>query len=125
MGLLLGEALDRALGTRRGISRYGWSQVPMDEALSRVAIDLGGRPYLVYRLAMRKRKIRDFDLFLVKHFFESLAQKGRMNLHIEQPYGEDAHHAYEAVFKGVARALRSACARDPRVKGVPSSKGRI
>jgi imidazoleglycerol-phosphate dehydratase len=125
VGLLLGEALDKALGGREGIARYGWSMVPMDEALSRVAIDLGGRPYLVYQVAMRKRKIRDFDLFLIKHFFESLAQKCRMNLHIEQVYGEDAHHAYESIFKGVAKALYAACALDPRVKGVPSSKGTI
>jgi len=125
VGLVLGQALDEALGLRKGISRYGWSMVPMDEALSRVAIDLGGRPYLVYRVDMKKQKIRDFDLFLIKHFFESFAQKGRMNLHIEQVYGEDAHHAYESVFKGVAKALKMACALDPRVKGVPSSKGRI
>ena len=125
VGLLLGEALDKALGAREGIARYGSSMVPMDEALSRVAIDLGGRPYLVYRVAMRKRKILDFDLFLIKHFFESLAQKGRMNLHIEQVYGEDSHHAYESIFKGVAKALYAACAHDPRVKGVPSSKGTI
>jgi len=125
VGLSLGEALDRALGDRAGIGRYGWSMVPMDEALSRVALDLGGRPYLVYKVAVKKRKIRDFDLFLIKHFFESFAQKGRMNLHIEQVYGEDAHHAYESIFKGVARALRMACARDPRVRGVPSSKGKL
>jgi len=123
VGLVFGEALDRALGDRKGITRYGYSLLPMDEALCQVAIDLGGRPYFVYRLASRKKKIRDFDVFLLKHFFESLAQKGRMNLHIEQPYGEDVHHVYEAMFKGVARALYMACARDPRVSGVPSSKG--
>jgi imidazoleglycerol-phosphate dehydratase len=123
VGLALGEALDKALGERRGIARYGWSLVPMDEALSRVAIDLGGRPVLVYDIAMPERKIRDFDCWLLKHFFESFMQKGRMNLHIAQLYGDDVHHAYESVFKGVARALRMACALDPRVKGVPSSKG--
>ena len=125
VGLLLGEALDQALGDRKGITRYGSSLLPMDEALSRVAVDLGGRPYLVYRMAMKKRKIRDFDVFLIKHFFESFAQKGRMNLHIDQLYGEDVHHAYESVFKGVAKALYMACAIDPRVKGVPSSKGTL
>lgn len=125
VGLVLGEALDKALGSREGITRYGWSLVPMDEALSRVAVDLGGRPYLVYRMATRKRKIKDFDLFLVKHFFESFAQKGRMNLHIEQLYGDDAHHAVESIFKGVAKALYLACALDPRVKGIPSSKGQL
>lgn len=123
VGLVLGEVLDTALGTRKGITRYGYSLLPMDEALCQVAIDLGGRPYFVYRINNRKRKIRDFDVYLVKHFFESLAQKGRMNLHIDQPYGEDVHHVYEAMFKGVARALYMACGRDPRVAGVPSSKG--
>jgi imidazoleglycerol-phosphate dehydratase len=123
VGLALGEALDKALAERVGICRYGWCVVPMDESLARVAVDLGGRPHLVYKMAVRKRRIRDFDLWLLKHFFESLSQKARMNLHIEQMYGEDAHHAYEAVFKGVAQALRGACAIDPRVKGVPSSKG--
>lgn len=123
IGLVLGEALDEALGDRKGITRYGYSLLPMDEALCQVAIDLGGRPYFVYRVKNRKKKIRDFDVFLLKHFFESLAQKARMNLHIDQPYGEDVHHVYEAMFKGVARALYMACARDPRVSGVPSSKG--
>ena len=123
VGLALGEALDQALGERKGIKRYGWCVVPMDEALSRVAIDLGGRPYLVMDMATKKRKIRDFDLWLLKHFFESLAQKARMNLHIGQLYGDDVHHAYESVFKSVARALRMACERDDRVRGVPSSKG--
>lgn len=125
VGLALGEAMDRALGERVGIRRYGWCIVPMDESASRVAVDLGGRPYLVYKIATRKRRIRDFDLWLFKHFFESLMQKARMNLHIEQMYGEDVHHAYESVFKGVAQALRMACAIDPRVKGVPSSKGML
>jgi imidazoleglycerol-phosphate dehydratase len=125
VGLVLGEALDKALGDRKGIARYGFSLLPMDEALCQVAIDLGGRPYFVYRLANKKKKIRDFDVFLLKHFFESLARTARMNLHIDQPYGEDVHHVYEAMFKGTARALYMACARDPRVSGVPSSKGLV
>jgi imidazoleglycerol-phosphate dehydratase len=125
VGLALGDALNRALGQRKGITRYGWSLVPMDEALSRVAIDLGGRPYLVYSIANRRRKIRDFDLGLLEEFFRAFAVQGRMNLHIAQLYGREPHHAYESVFKGVAKALRMACARDPRVTGVPSSKGRI
>jgi len=125
VGLVLGEALDEALGDRKGITRYGYSLLPMDEAMCQVAIDLGGRPYFVYRVNNKKKKIRDFDVFLLKHFFESLANKGRMNLHIDQPYGEDVHHVYEAMFKGVARALYMGCARDPRVTGVPSSKGLV
>ena len=123
VGLAIGEALNTALGERKGICRYGSSLLPMDEALSRVAVDLGGRPYLAFNMATQTRKILDFDLWLLKHFFESLVQQGRMNLHVEQLYGDDAHHAYESVFKGVARALRVAVAIDPREKGIPSSKG--
>jgi imidazoleglycerol-phosphate dehydratase len=125
VGLVLGKALSDALGDRKGIARYGYSLLPMDDALAQVAVDLGGRPYLVYRIANRKRKIRDFDLQLIEHFFRSFCDQARLNLHIVQPYGDDVHHAYEAVFKGVARALYMACARDPRVRGVPSSKGRV
>lgn len=125
VGLALGEALNKALGKRTGITRYGWALVPMDEALSQVAIDLGGRPYLVYSLATRKRKIRDFDVQLIEEFFRAFSTEGRMNLHIAQLYGKDIHHAVESVFKGVAKALSMACARDSRVKGVPSSKGRL
>ncbi|MCK5850249.1 MAG: imidazoleglycerol-phosphate dehydratase HisB [Kiritimatiellae bacterium] len=125
IGLVLGSALDKALGTRRGIVRYGASSVPMDEALCRVSIDLGGRPYMVYRIANRKRKILDFDLALLEEFFRAFVTNVRMNLHIDQLYGKDPHHAYESVFKAVARALRVACERDARVKGVPSSKGKI
>ncbi len=125
VGLALGNALNQALGDRKGIVRYGWALLPMDEALSQVAVDLGGRPYLVYNLAMKKKKIRDFDVSIFKHFWHSFAEQARMNLHISQPYGEDIHHAHEAVFKGVARSLYMACAFDPRVKGVPSSKGKL
>jgi len=122
VGLALGEALNRALGDRKGIARYGYSMLPMDDALAQVAVDLGGRPYLVYQIANRKKKIRDFELSIFEHFFRSFADQARLNLHITQPYGDDVHHAYEAVFKGVARALYMACAFDPRVRGVPSSK---
>ena len=125
IGLALGTALDQALGTRCGIGRYGWSLLPMDDALSRVAVDLGGRPYLVYNIANRKQKILEFELILVEEFFRAFVVQGRMNLHIEQLYGKDPHHAYESVFKALARALRLAVTRDPRVKGVPSSKGKI
>ncbi len=125
VGIVLGKALSDALGDRRGLARYGYSLLPMDDALAQVAVDLGGRPYLVYQINNRKRKIRDFELHILEHFFRSFCDQARMNLHIQQPYGEDVHHAYEAVFKGVARALYMACALDPRVKGVPSSKGRV
>ncbi len=125
VGLALGEALNKALGDRKGITRYGWCVLPMDDALSRVALDLGGRPYLVYEVATRKKKIRDFDLGLIKEFFQAFTVQARMNLHIKLMYGEEPHHAYEAVFKALARALRMAMERDPRVKDVPSSKGKI
>ena len=123
VGLALGEALNQALGDRKGIERYGFSLMPMDETLSRVALDLGGRPYLVLEMANKKKKILDFELSLLGEFLRAFATQARMNLHICQLYGVDAHHAHESVFKGMARALKAACRRDPRVKGVPSSKG--
>ena len=97
----------------------------MDESLSRVALDLGGRPFLVYRMANRRRKILDFDLGLIEEFVRAFATQGRMNLHVEQLYGDEPHHAYESVFKALARSLRMACSVDPRETGVPSSKGTI
>jgi len=123
LGLVLGDALDEALGDRKGIARYGQALLPMDESLSLVAVDLGGRPYLVYEIANRRKKIRDFDLGLIEEFFRAFVTQARMNLHVAHLYGAEPHHAYESVFKGLARALRVACARDPRVRGVPSSKG--
>lgn len=123
IGLALGEALNRALGDRRGIERYGFSLLPMDETLSRVALDLGGRPYLVLEMANKKKKILDFELGLLGEFLRAFATQARLNLHVRQFYGTDAHHAWESVFKGLARALKAACRRDPRVRGVPSSKG--
>jgi imidazoleglycerol-phosphate dehydratase len=125
LGLVLGDAIDQALGDRVGIVRYGWSYIPMDDALSRAVVDLGGRPYLVYEVANRTRKIRDFNLILIREFFQAFAVKARMNLHIAQLYGQEPHHAYEAMFKAVARAMSEACRKDPRVQGVPSSKGAI
>lgn len=125
VGLVLGEALDQALGDRKGIRRYGWSYLTMDESLARVALDLGGRPYLVYDIANKDRKIRDFDLMLIEEFFRGFVTQSRMNLHIAHLYGKDPHHAYESVFKGLAKALDLAMTHDPRVVGVPSSKGTI
>ena len=125
IGLTLGTAIDKALGARRGIGRYGSSYVPMDECLSRVVVDLGGRPYLVSDIACRKRKILDFQLSLLHEFFQAFVVQGRLNLHIAQFYGNEPHHAWEAVFKAFARAMRMACEKDPRDKGIPSSKGTI
>jgi len=125
IGLVFGEALNEALGDRCGIARYGSVLLPMDDALSAVAVDLGGRPYLVWKIANRKRRSGTFDLSLLQEFFRGFVVQGRLNLHVDQRYGADPHHAYETVFKGVARALRAACAVDPRETGQPSSKGVI
>ena len=124
-GLALGNAIDRALGDRRGIRRYGWAYLPMDESLSRVVVDLGGRPYLVKDMVCKKRKLLDFELALFDDFFQAFVVQTRMNLHINQMLGQEAHHAYESVFKGLARAMRMAVERDPRDTDLPSSKGRI
>ena len=125
IGLCMGSALDQALGSRAGITRYGSAIIPMDEALSRAVIDLGGRPCLVYEIACRRKKILDFDLNLIREFFQAFCVQARMNLHITQFYGKEPHHAYESVFKAFSRALRAAVKIDPREKGVPSSKGQL
>jgi imidazoleglycerol-phosphate dehydratase len=125
VGLALGSAIDKALGSRKGIVRYGASYIPMDECLARVVVDLGGRPYLVTKMACKKKKILEFELSLLQEFFQAFVVQSRMNLHIEQFYGIEAHHAWEAVFKGWARAMRTACTIDPRETNVPSSKGKI
>lgn len=125
-GLALGEAFNKALGERRGINRYGFWVLPMDDAqaVAEVCLDLGGRPYLTYRIANPKKLIRDFDTDILGHFWRSFCDTAKLNLHIDQKYGEDLHHAHEAVFKAVARALRMACTADQRaLDAVPSSKG--
>jgi len=125
IGICLGDALAKALGDKKGIRRYGSAAVPMDEALAVADVDLAGRSFLVYRAPIRRIKIGDFNLGLFKSFFQSFAEHGRLTLHINLRYGEDAHHAVEAVFKACGRALRQAVERDPRVKGVPSTKGKL
>jgi imidazoleglycerol-phosphate dehydratase len=126
-GLVLGMALDQALGDRSGIARYGHFSLAMDETLIDVALDLGGRPYLVYELpAIAGRWIGSFDCELVREFYQALVVQARMNLHIHQRAGGNAHHVVEASFKGLARALRMACQRDPALAGaVPSTKGTL
>jgi imidazoleglycerol-phosphate dehydratase len=125
IGLVLGSALDQALGDRRGIVRYGHFSLAMDETLVDVALDLGGRPYLVYELpVLAGRWIGRFDCELVREFFQALTVQARMNLHIHLRAGGNAHHVVEAAFKGLARSLRMACAHDPALAGdVPSTKG--
>ena len=128
VGIVLGEALNEALGDRKGINRYGFWVLPMDEASAQadVCLDLGGRPYFVYTFEHEQKYIRDFDVTIIKHFWRSFCDSAKMNLHIELKYGEDLHHCIEAIFKSVARALRVACDSDPRALDlIPSSKGRI
>lgn len=123
IGLCLGSAINQALGSRNGIKRYGWAYAPMDDALSRAVIDLGGRPFLVLEIANKRRKIGDFDLNLTGELLQALCVQAKMNLHLTQLYGREPHHAYESMFKALALALRSAVAFDYREKRVPSSKG--
>ncbi len=123
VGICLGQALDRALGDKAGITRFADVRVPMDEALAEVSLDLSGRPYLVYRVAFPGERVGEFETELVEEFLQGLVSHARVTLHVSVPYGTNDHHIAEAVFKGVARALRAAVARDPRVDGPPSTKG--
>jgi imidazoleglycerol-phosphate dehydratase len=125
VGICLGQALDRALGERAGIRRYGDCTLPMDEALATCAVDLGGRPYFAWNAALPASKIGDFDTELVPEFWRAVAMQGRLNLHVVLHSGNNSHHISEAIFKGLARALRTACERDPRVEGIPSTKGTL
>ncbi len=125
-GIVLGQAIAAALGDRKGIRRYGAALLPMDEALTRVALDLSNRPYLVWNVAFTRPKLGEMDTELFKEFFQALAQAGGITLHIEQLYGENNHHIVETCFKGVARALRDAIEIDPRrADAVPSTKGTL
>lgn len=125
-GLVLGAALDQALGDRAGISRYGCFSLAMDETLVDAAIDLGGRPYLVYELpVVAGRWIGTFDCDLVKEFFQAVVVSARMNLHLHLRAGGNCHHVVEAAFKAFARALRMATRFDPAIVGVPSTKGTL
>ena len=124
-GLVFGQALDRALGDRKGLTRYGFASIPMDEALCETSLDLGGRPFLVMQCAMKHQMVRDFEVKLVEEFFRAVSVEARANIHLRQIYGDEAHHVCEGLFKSFARALRAAKAIDPNEKGVPSSKGVI
>ena len=131
IGLELGRAFDKALGARKGITRMGLAYVPMDEALARVVLDISGRPKLVF-IDARPGTVKpsmttstDYSWGDAEHFLESFAQTSKMTLHIDVLAGSDWHHTCEAVFKGLGRALEVACRIHPRVKGIPSSKGRL
>ena len=125
VGLVLGKAINEALGDRKGIVRYGFASIPMDEALCETSLDLGGRPFLVMQCAMKHMFVKDFEVKLVEEFFRAVSVEARANIHLRQIYGDEAHHVCEGLFKSFARALRAAKAIDPLEKGVPSSKGVI
>lgn len=122
VGIVLGQAMRTALGDKAGITRYGWCYLPMDETLARVAVDLGGRPYLEHQVPDRVEAIRGFSFQLVEEFLRAFAFNLGANVHTAIVYGRDAHHMAEALFKGLARALDAATRLDPRVHGVPSTK---
>jgi imidazoleglycerol-phosphate dehydratase len=125
IGLVLGGAIDAALGDRKGLQRYASLELPMDECLVRVSLDLGGRPHFAHDLKPRTRIVGSFDSTLVPDFFVALTQGARCTLHVVQVRGGNTHHLLEATFKAFGRALDLASQRDPRRRGVPSSKGRI
>ncbi|MBV9286923.1 MAG: imidazoleglycerol-phosphate dehydratase HisB [Hyphomicrobiales bacterium] len=126
VGIALGQALMQALGDKRGIARYADCLLPMDETLTRVALDLSGRSFLVFRAEFPTERIGAFDTQLVREFFQALAGNAGLTLHIETLYGANSHHIAESCFKGVARALKAAVAVDPRQAGqVPSTKGAL
>lgn len=124
IGITLGQALAKALGNKKGITRYGNFLLPMDEALSYVALDLSGRPYLEYDVRFKPQK-SGFDFDLVQDFYYALAINAGMTLHIEQKKGRNNHHIAESIFKGFGRALKSAVAQDTKRKGIPSTKGKL
>lgn len=125
VAISLGQAFFQALGDKSGIARYGFSVVPMDEALCRAALDLSGRFYLVYDVTTKKQIIGNFSVELAEHFWRSFAEQLRCNLHIDLLRGRNTHHILEASFKSVARALREAVERDSRIEGVLSTKGSL
>jgi imidazoleglycerol-phosphate dehydratase len=124
-GIALGQAIARALGDKRGIRRYGWAYLPMDETLARVVIDFSGRPFLEYRAPQNVAPAGPFAFQLVEEFLRAFAVHAGANLHAEILYGRDAHHMAEAIFKGLAKAVDQACQIDPRVEGIPSTKGSL
>ena len=126
IGIVFGKAVKQTLGDMKGISRFGQATVPMDEALASVSIDISGRPYLVYRVAFpKKSKIKNFDPDLIEDFLQAFVSNSGITLHVESPYGRNTHHIIEAVFKALGRALRNAVCIDPKIKGIPTTKGQL
>lgn len=126
IGIVLGKALKQALGDMKGISRFGQATVPMDESLAAVSLDISGRPYLVYKVLFPKRsKIKNFDPDLIEDFLHAFVNNSGITLHVESPYGRNTHHIIEAIFKALGRALKNAVSIDPRVKDIPTTKGKL
>lgn len=123
IGIALGQAFDYAIGDKAGITRYATVSIPMDEALATVHLDISGRPHLVYNVSGLKDKVGSFDTELVQEFFQGFVNHARVTLHINLEYGTNTHHMIEAIFKAFARALDEASSLNPRVKGIPSTKG--
>ena len=125
-GYVVGEAISRALGDRRGIVRYGNALIPMDETLTRVALDVSNRPYLIWKVAFTRPKLGEMDTELFKEWFQAFAQSAGLTLHVENIYGDNSHHIIESCYKGLARSLKEALAVDPRQASlVPSTKGTL
>ena len=126
VGIVLGKALREALGDRTGIVRYGTASIPMDETLVSAAVDISGRPFIVFNVPLRRTRIANMDLDLLQDFFRAFAFNAELNLHVNMHYGDNLHHIAEAVFKSVARAVAQATRLDPRIAGVvPSTKGSL
>jgi imidazoleglycerol-phosphate dehydratase len=125
IGICLGQALSDALGDKKGIKRYGWSLLPMDEALSLIALDLSGRPYLSYQVELPVQLISDFDPTCIKEFLQAVSNQAGITLHVRRLDGDNPHHILEAVFKGLGRALRMAVSLDESVGEIPSTKGTL
>lgn len=126
VGIALGQAVREALGDKKGIRRYASCDLPMDEALSRVALDISGRPFLVWRVEFKRDKVGDFDTELFQEWFQAFAMNSGITLHVENVYGDNAHHIAESCFKALARALRDAVEIDPRnADRIPSTKGAL
>ena len=125
-GYVLGDAISKALGERKGINRYGNAHIPMDETLTRVVIDLSGRPYLVWKVAFTQKRLGEMDTELFKEWFQAFSQALGANIHVENLYGTNNHHIIESCYKGLARSLRDALEMDPRnKKSIPSTKGSL
>ena len=125
VGIAIGQALTKALGDKRGIRRYGECALPMDDAQVRCALDMSGRPFLIWNVAFPTAKIGTFDTELVREFFQAMATHGGITLHVDMVHGINSHHIAEACFKAVARALRMALEADPRSDAIPSTKGTL